>query len=118
MAAHVDPSAGIIPLSLTRNQDLSSWSFASDEIKSLCESHRRSGVSVNEFRKRHSLSYSTMKRYAANYKIWRETGVDNFHSSHGGRPALVDDHGIIELRKFLRASLQSQNCQVTMTACI
>lgn len=116
MAAHVDPTGSITPLSLTRNQDLSAWSFAVDEIKSLCENHRRSGVSVNEFRKRHNLSYSTMKRYAATYKVWRETGVDNFHSSHGGRPALIDNTGIIVLRQFLRANLESQNCQLSMIA--
>lgn len=111
-----DVSLTVRLLSITRNQDLSEWTFLSSDQKSLCKNLVESGLTTLEFAKRHCLSYSTMKRYIRKYNKWRLTGVDDFHDSRGGRPSLVDDTGIINIRHILRAAVANQACQKTMVS--
>ena len=111
-----DVSLTVRLLSITRNQDLSEWTFLSSDQKSLCKNLVESGLTTLEFAKRHCLSYSTMKRYIQKYNKWRLTDVDDFHDSRGGRPSLVDDTGIINIRHILRAAVANQACEKTMAS--
>ena len=114
MEDFADPTVNVQTLFLTRYQDLSEWSLCGSDIKSLCKSFIETGLSVSEFSKRHSLPYSTMKRYVQKYREWQTTGVDNIRDARAGRPSNLDDTGIINIRRHLRESLSTQTCQNTM----
>jgi transposase len=109
-----DPTLAVRLLSITRNQDLSDWVFCSSDQKSLCRNLVESGITTREFSTRHCQAHSTMKRYMRKYRIWKSTGIDNFHDSKGGRPAFVDHDGIINIRNTLRTAMATQQCQTTM----
>ena len=114
MGDFVDPTIDVQSLFLTRFQDLSEWSFCGSDIKSLCKSYTDTGLSVFEFAKRHSIPYSTMKRYVHRYRLWKTTGVDKIHDARAGRPPNLDDTAIINIRRHLRENLSSQECQNSM----
>ena len=114
MGDFVDPTIGVQTLFLTRFQDLSSWSFCGSDVKSLCKSFNETGLSVFEFANRHSLPYSTMKRYVNKYRMWKTTGVDKIHDARAGRPPNLDDTAIVNIRKVLRENLATQTCQNSM----
>lgn len=116
MANLEDPTVNVQPLLLRRFQDLSSWSLAASDNKSLCKSFLLSAISIRDFSARHSVPHSSMKRYMQKYKKWRETGLDTFHNSSGGRPFLLDDTGIINVRKKLRRNISTQSCLDSMVA--
>jgi hypothetical protein len=90
MADFVDPTGDVRLLSITRNQDLSEWTFCCSDQKSLCKNIVESGLSVMNFCYRHDLAISTTKRYMKKYRMWKTTGTDTFHDSKGGRPPKVD----------------------------
>ena len=114
MSAFDDPTLAVQTLKLTRYQDLSEWHLCASEQKELCKNLIDSGLSVNAWSSRHSMNYSSMKRYMRKYRLWQSSGIDTFHNSGGGRPPIIDDTGIINIRKNLRENLASQSCQQSM----
>ena len=108
------PTLVVQTLKLTRYQDLSEWHLCASEQKELCKNLIDSGLSVNAWSSRHSMNYSSMKRYMRKYQLWQSSGIDTFHNSGGGRPPIIDDTGIINIRKNLRENLASQSCQQSM----
>ena len=117
MSAFDDPTLAVQTLKLTRYQDLSEWHLCASEQKELCQNLIDSGLSVNAWSSRHSMNYSSMKRYMRKYQLWQSSGIDTFHNSGGGRPPIIDDTGIINIRKNLRENLASQSCQQSMILC-
>lgn len=120
MTTFVDPTVNVIPLTLRRNQNLSEWEYFADDIKALCKTYDllklESNLSMREFTTRHSIPFATFQRYMTKYYIWKRTGVDTIRDGRAGRPKAVDDEGIIILRRFLRANVATQNCQLSMIA--
>ena len=114
MEDFADPTVNVETLSLTRFQDLSSWQLCGSDIKSLCKTFLVTGLSVREFAIRHLIPYSTMKRYVHKYRQWQTTGVDSIRDANAGRPSILDDTGIINIRKHLRESMATQTCQNSM----
>jgi hypothetical protein len=89
MGDYADPTVNIESLSITRYQDLSTWQLCASDIKSLCKRFLQTGLSVFEFSKRHTIPYSTMKRYVQRYRAWQTTGVDDIRDSKAGRPSIM-----------------------------
>ena len=83
-------------------------------MKSLCKTFTLSDISLKDFSARHSVPHSTMKRCMKKFLHWKSTGVDLFHNSSGGRPSLLDDTGIINVRQRLREAVTTQSCQDSM----
>ena len=102
-------------LKLTRYQDLSDWVLLASDQKELCENILGSGMSAYAWSQRHNRNYQSIKRYMRKYRLWKSTGMDTFHDSYGGRPPMIDDAGVINIRNDLRANLNSSTCQNSMT---
>ena len=97
-------------LSIRRNEDLSDQMGYPDAKRDICEHIRGTGESIRDFCKNHNLNEKTVYGWMQKYDYFIETGKDTFHG-FGGRPKLISDEAMINVKKKIIDEQLSQNSQ-------
>ena len=90
-------------------KDLSDHYFYPDDKKYVCQHIEENKLTIRRFATGHKLSKSRIGKWMKKWKLFKETGRDQFSEDKAGRPPKIDIHGTIELCRLIKAGRRDQD---------